>query len=575
MSLQAVSAADIRAQIVASVELEIGQAVPLLPKAFVRVLAAAFAGVLVLLYKYCGWIFLQLFVTSASAKATTINGVTITPLNEWGELVGVGLPVAAVAAELEVEVTVTSGAGTINANTQFVSQDNGVTYLATAAVPYAVGTVVVPVQASGDQEGTAGAGSIGNLDVGALMYFAAPIPGVNQAAVVSSTLVQGADAEETEEYRQRVLDRFQKQPQGGALADYEAWAEETAGIVASYPYPGNPGTVRVYSRATEASSGSADGVPTAAQLLAVSASIDLDLDGRATRRPVSSFVYSLPITRKTFRVRINGLEVEDDVQVKADVEAALRATFDSFEPYIGGLSIYKRERVTRSEIAGVVHGVVAAAGGTFGSVLLYTQPITPWDFAANVVESADDADEAATVVTLTGTSVTLGGTGVYAGFRFEAVTLPAGAVIKSARIDFEAAATNDTYSDLTIRGHALAASPTFTTGASNISARAVTVAETNWIPPKWTAGVVYQSPDISAIVDEIRSLAGWASGGPMTFVVTGTADSNRTVKTWDDGVSVSAELILSYDIPAIDYSTVEVYALREGELAKLDTVTFA
>ena len=199
MSLNPPNVKDINAQIIATVEFQISQVIPLFPKAFVRVLAKALAGVIVLLYKYAGFIFLQMFVTTASGKPTTINGVTRTPLHEWGTLVGVGLPVA-------------------------VSADYGVTYLSVGPVYLDAAEITIPVVAAAVQSGNTGAGVIGNLDDGAIVSFANPHPGILQDTIVASTTATGADAEAEENYRQRVIDRFQKRPQGGALADYEAWA---------------------------------------------------------------------------------------------------------------------------------------------------------------------------------------------------------------------------------------------------------------------------------------------------------------------------------------------------------------
>ena len=92
MSLTTPTTKQISDNIISQIEATISQSVPLLPKAFIRVLAKALAGVVTILYKYAGFIFLQMFVRYASFSETTINGKTLTPLVEWGRLIGVGDP---------------------------------------------------------------------------------------------------------------------------------------------------------------------------------------------------------------------------------------------------------------------------------------------------------------------------------------------------------------------------------------------------------------------------------------------------------------------------------------------------
>ena len=191
-------------------------------------------------------------------------------------------------------------------------------------------------------------------------------------AFVDSQVVTGANAEATEVYRQRILDRFQKRPQGGAYSDYEIWGEEVAGIINVYPYTStNPGQVDVYCEATVASSGSADGIPTGAQLQAVLDSIFLDLTGLASRRPANALANTFAITRTGFTVEITGLSTVNPASVQASITTGIEEYFLDREPFINGLSILpRRDRITESAIAGVVEDIVSAAGGVFTSLVV-------------------------------------------------------------------------------------------------------------------------------------------------------------------------------------------------------------
>jgi uncharacterized phage protein gp47/JayE len=373
MSTQTPTTQAINENIIAQLEASLNQTIPLLPKSFLRVLSKALAGVFILIYKYAGFIFLQQFVRTASIDPTEINGVTVRPLIEWGRLVGVGDPVPATQAELVVDITVNSQTGTLPSNSQLVGASNGVTYITIGSVALNSAVVQATIRAVSDQSGGGGAGIIGNLDAGAVVSFANPLANVARNAAVASQTVTGADGEATEAYRQRIIDRFQKRPQGGAYSDYEQWGEAAAGVINVYPYTSaNPGQVNVYVEATVASSGSPDGIPTTAQLQAVLDLIEFDEGGVPTRRPAGALVNAFPINRLAFDLIISGLNVANEAAVRATVEAALAEYFQSREPFIIGLSLPPRsDRVTQTAVGGVINDIVSASGGIFNSVDLF------------------------------------------------------------------------------------------------------------------------------------------------------------------------------------------------------------
>lgn len=372
MSLQVPTTEELKNTIIAQFEASFGQTVPVFVKAFLRVLATVLAGMLVILYKYGGWIFLQQFVQYASYSTVTINGKPVVPLIEWGRLVGAADPTKATRAEMVVDVTVTNQTGSLPVNTQLININNGVTYLTIAAVPLSAATVQATIRAYRDQDDGGGKGTIGNLQVGDTVSFANPIPNVAADTTVASIVVTAADAETEAAYRERVIDRFRKQPQGGAYVDYEVWGEAVEGIINVYPYTGDPGIVNVYSEATVESSGSEDGIPTSAQLTAVYDAIQLDDAGLASLRPVGSLVYSLPITRTGFNVVVVGLEGgPDQEQLETKTEEALVQYFWSRAPFIPGLTLGKRkDRITKAAISGAVQDVADAFGAVFDGVIV-------------------------------------------------------------------------------------------------------------------------------------------------------------------------------------------------------------
>ena len=184
---------ELTANIIAAIEASIGQAVPLLPRSFIAVLAKALAAVFVLLYKRGDFIGLQWFVKTASIKTTTFNGVELVPLIEIGRQIGVSDPSEATQAELLVDIIVENQIGQLDAGTQLIGSTNGVTYLLLASVLLDAPTVQGTFRASGDQTGGDGSGVIGNLAPGdTSLQFANPLPNVSRTVTVSAQVVTGA-----------------------------------------------------------------------------------------------------------------------------------------------------------------------------------------------------------------------------------------------------------------------------------------------------------------------------------------------------------------------------------------------
>jgi hypothetical protein len=388
---QAPTTKELSDNILASFEAKYGENVPILQKAFLRVTSKVLGALIVILYKYAGFLGLQMFIDYVSASETTINGRTIIPLVETGRQLGVSDPRPAVPAELEIEITVTNQTGFLASGTQLIGQTNGFTYLTVGSISLDAATVTGIILAVSDQSGGNGAGVVGNLDPGETVSFINPLPNVDQQTTVLQIVQQGVDGEILEtEYRQRVKDRRQNPPQGGASADYVIWGIEVDGIINIYPYTGEPGVVDVYAEATSASSGSQDGIPTQAQREAVYQSIQYDDDtGIANRRPMSSHVTVLPINRLGFDVKVFDLQVDDIGFVRGEIEKALKQYFVDLEPFIDGLSVLPRnDRVTQSGVAGVVNDIVSSFGGIFetAELLLNATPI--------IIYSLDEGEKA-------------------------------------------------------------------------------------------------------------------------------------------------------------------------------------
>lgn len=368
--------------LIAAISASINQTIPILPKAFNRVLAKVLAGVLVVLYKFGAFIFLQIFVATASFKETTINGRRFTPLIFWGRLIGVGDPDPPVKAELLIDITVINQTGSLlGGQVNVVGSLNGVTYTLQADVLLNAPVVQGTFRASSDAFGTGGAGAQGNLTPGDIVTFTTPVDNVEQDASVNTRTIDGVDGEGEESYRERIKDRFAGRPQGGAGIDYVIWAREVPGITNVYPYTGGPGEVEIFVEATPASSGSPDGIPTPAQLLAVKDAIEKNIAGLATNRPIGSFVIVDAIFRSGFTVDITDLIGEELPTLKTNIEEGVGVHLLEREPFIDGVTpLPKKQDITLDNIRSIINDFANADNGSFSAVVVrFTLSGIPFD----------------------------------------------------------------------------------------------------------------------------------------------------------------------------------------------------
>ncbi|WP_213322549.1 baseplate J/gp47 family protein [Klebsiella aerogenes] len=120
-----------------------------------------------------------------------------------------------------------SGTPTLPEGTQ-VQRDDQVTFTTTMTVTAKDGLLRVPVTADI-------AGASGNTDDGTALRLGTPISGIPSTGYTDS-LSGGADDEELEVWRARVMERYYWIPQGGADPDYIIWAKEIPGITRAWTF---------------------------------------------------------------------------------------------------------------------------------------------------------------------------------------------------------------------------------------------------------------------------------------------------------------------------------------------------
>lgn len=130
------------------------------------------------------------------------------------------------------------------------------------------------------------------------------------------------------------------------------------------------------------------------------------------------------------------------------------------------------------------------------------------------------------------------------GIRFTTMTIPKGARILRAYVQFRAHSVRTGATSLNIQGQAVDSAAAFTTARYNVSTRARTSASVAWNPPAWSIsgqrGILQQTPDLSPIIQQIVDRTGWVSGNSLALIITGTGV--RAATSYEGGSSVAPTL---------------------------------
>jgi hypothetical protein len=127
------------------------------------------------------------------------------------------------------------------------------------------------------------------------------------------------------------------------------------------------------------------------------------------------------------------------------------------------------------------------------------------------------------------------------GLRFQNIAIPQGSYITKAYLEFVVDETGSSTTVVEIRAQDINDAPAFSTDKFDVTDRNTTTSIVSWDISEWKAvDDIHQSPDLSAIVQEVVDRNGWKDNNSMVFIITGTG--SRTAESWD-GESASAALL--------------------------------
>jgi len=366
---------EIRSLIISGLQQEFNDRLRILPKSFVKILATVFAGVFIVLYKQIGWLFLQIFPDTAYWGEINVLGVRVRPLVKWGVLIGVGEPRRGTQWKGVIKVNVVRINTFLNSGTQLKSDITGKIYLTSETKTLENDTELVPVIC-------AESGSVGNIEAGEILNFVNPLGNVSREAIIDSVYKDAIDDETEMDYRFRVVSRWRKQPQGGALADYRIWGMEAPGVLNIYPYKDVNSPSGVFVFVSGLPSIYPNRIPSSALLIQVGKSCTYNPEtGKATRKPLTAiidpvgdetFLNVKAVSVTTFDVFIEGLQGIPALDFSLIVKTAIEEYFLKREPYNRGLSDdnNRTDRVTRNNVSSVIDQIAISQRAEFDNVIM-------------------------------------------------------------------------------------------------------------------------------------------------------------------------------------------------------------
>lgn len=367
---------SIRSGLISDVEAQLGVTITSLGPTFLSALIDGLAGKLYLYYLSLGDVQKNIFADTADPES--MGGT----LERFGRVKLGRSPFPAIAGEYTVQVSGITGA-IIPAETTFKSDDSSLSpgklyILDNEFILDGVNIITLRAMTPGIE---------GKLLVGNTLTCTTPIALVATTPGSAEILTESNEpqaAEDIEEYRQKVLDAFQLEPQGGSASDYRLWAADVQGVEQSYPYvvAGNSNQINLFVEAVLADSIDGEGTPSAGMLSEVQASVEDPTDDRPGRKPLGVYqVNYLPVV-----VLQVAIEVADYVGLTADIEnliqAAITAELFKVRPFIGAIDpVSKKNDIF--DVNKIVSLIIAAKPGSiFGAVSMEVagNPVSTYEF---------------------------------------------------------------------------------------------------------------------------------------------------------------------------------------------------
>ena len=134
------------------------------------------------------------------------------------------------------------------------------------------------------------------------------------------------------------------------------------------------------------------------------------------------------------------------------------------------------------------------------------------------------------------------------GLRFQGVQIPQGVTINEAALEFTSGPSAEGGGSLVIHGEDVDESQTFSADDNNISARTKTSASVTWNSiPSWEEDEKHETPNLKDIIQEITDRSDWCGGEAMSFILSGSDNVLRNIRSFDGSPTNAPVLRIVYD----------------------------
>lgn len=305
-----------------------------------------------------------------------------------------------------------------------------------------------------------------------------------------------------------------------SISDDAAWLSlsPTSGILAG----GASTTINITYSSSTLSVGTYPATVTITDTNATNSPFEIPVSLEVQAIPVSSSCSALPVYIEN--------KVAPAVLLLLDVSSSMNAMMPvsdpASNPQTPDIATAVKEIVDRASwvsgnaISFIITGTSGSLrraysfNGNSGSAPLlhveYTDGATSGTFEARVIDGDDDGEQSGSSVGLTSSDLELinDGSDQTIGIRFRNVTIPNGATITNAYIEFTAKDAGSNSTSLVIKGEDTDNSLVFTTSANNITSRTTTTASIAWNNvPAWDAPTMMSRIEIgkAAISDIVKN----------------------------------------------------------------------
>jgi hypothetical protein len=380
MSINLPTTQKIADDILAVLEGQLNQDAPANDKAFLKVLSIIMAYMDTLLLKYA----------AERSKQNLAKTATGDDLKNIGLDIGVIFK-SAIAAVLKIEIIAINGT-VIPQNTPLVGDANGLRYFSDSEETATGGIATITATCEID-------GADGNLNPTETLTLNTIIPNAQNIGTVTASLTDGANDEDQEVYRERVLIAQRAVRGGGNAFDHKIWAEEVEGVFEAYPYSGKPfdpptisypGDRTVYIQCD--TDIDPDGIPPTSLLETVQLALMKDPTTQTGRPPLGitaeiglpgQTLFVEPIARELVQIIIYDLATTlgNDTQVKDDIESAVKQYLFNLHPFVDGIdqAQNRQDPLTTPSLSSIVNDILLINAASANEVT-FTVAAVPLDY---------------------------------------------------------------------------------------------------------------------------------------------------------------------------------------------------